>query len=105
MILERLKHLLLATTALISSLPSVAAQQSEPITSHSRCSWSGFYTGASVGYLGTRDTVAYDDVGSGCTNVCGATSERSHGMIGGGQLGFNWQTGPIVVGIEADLGA
>ena len=52
--------------------------------------WTGFYLGANVGY-------GWADVG-----VSGASSNLT-GVIGGGQIGYNWQTGPLVIGIEGDF--
>jgi outer membrane immunogenic protein len=46
--------------------------------------WTGFYIGANAGY--------------GWANNSGPK-----GFIGGGQLGYNWQTGRLVFGLEGDL--
>lgn len=58
--------------------------------------WTGFYIGINGGYGWGRaswsDPVA--GAGSGTFNTTGA--------LFGGQLGYNWQTGPIVLGIETD---
>ncbi|MBX6425867.1 MAG: porin family protein [Variibacter sp.] len=58
-------------------------------------SWTGFYLGAHAGYgWGTgRGTVLGFDIGSAAIN----------GGFGGGQIGYNWQTGGFVLGIEADI--
>jgi outer membrane immunogenic protein len=56
--------------------------------------WTGFYIGAHVGYAHGKKAWFDDDDGS---------SRESHdvsGVIAGGQLGFNWQTGNWVLGIE-----
>ena len=56
--------------------------------------WTGFYIGANVGYGS-----AHNDL-----TVPGATgSEDMNGIIGGGQIGYNWQTGAWVFGLEADF--
>jgi outer membrane immunogenic protein len=56
--------------------------------------WTGFYIGANVGYGS-----AHADL-----TVGGITgSENLTGVIGGGQIGYNWQTGPWVFGLEADF--
>jgi outer membrane immunogenic protein len=61
-------------------------------------SWTGFYIGANVGYgWGSGDGTA--TVGG----ITGPISGSSNGVIGGGQIGYNWQTGPIVFGVEADF--
>ena len=64
--------------------------------------WSGFYVGANVGGLWGRSEVADDPsaafglVGPGSTNT-------PSGVIGGVQIGYNWQAGNLVYGVEADL--
>jgi outer membrane immunogenic protein len=56
--------------------------------------WTGFYIGANVGYGS-----AHNDF----TVVGVPGSENMNGIIGGGQLGYNWQTGAWVFGLEADF--
>src|SRR6185312_443033 len=52
--------------------------------------WTGFYVGANAGY--------------GWANVGTAgVSNDLKGFIGGGQLGYNWQTGAWVFGVEGDF--
>src|SRR5215470_18879718 len=56
--------------------------------------WTGFYIGGNVGYGS-----AHNDI-----SIPGATgSEDLNGIIGGGQIGYNWQTGAWVFGLEADF--
>src|ERR1700742_977903 len=53
--------------------------------------WTGFYIGANIGY------------GFGNSDASGFGSTRLNGVLGGGQIGYNWQmNGPWVVGIELD---
>jgi outer membrane immunogenic protein len=55
-------------------------------------SWAGLYAGVHGGY------------GWGSGGVTGSTASGDiDGFFGGGQLGYNWQTGNFVYGIEADL--
>jgi len=57
-------------------------------------SWSGLYVGVHAGY-GWGDSTWTEP------GVPGAVKfEDLKGAIGGGQVGFNWQTGPWVIGIE-----
>jgi outer membrane immunogenic protein len=73
--------------------------------------WTGFYVGLNAGYGWNDDDgdpFCIDPAGVlnglGCTtnNVPGAQI-RSDGFIGGGQAGYNWQSGQWVFGIEGDL--
>lgn len=67
--------------------------------------WTGFYIGANVGYgwgdgSGTIRHVTVAPVGAR-----GPISGDSDGIVGGVQIGYNWQTGPFVIGVEADFQA
>lgn len=60
--------------------------------------WTGFYIGGNLGYGWAR--------ASGTATVAGiasAGSENLNGAVGGAQVGYNWQTGNWVWGIESDL--
>jgi len=63
-------------------------------------SWSGFYIGAHLGYGLSSNDWKVDD-GTGTTFNIGAGA--INGAIGGAQAGINWQTGPVVLGVEADF--
>jgi len=76
------------SAAFAADLPVKAPQSM--ITQESAMSWTGFYVGANLGY-------GWANVG-----VSGASNDLT-GVIGGGQLGYNWQTGPLVFGIEGDF--
>jgi len=69
--------------------PAVAA----PPVSYS---WTGLYIGLNVGYASANlsETVS----GGG-----GSGSASIPGGIGGAQIGYNYQTGPLVLGFEADF--
>jgi outer membrane immunogenic protein len=61
-------------------------------------SWSGFYLGANLGYSIGRDPTAQ--------SLSGAPNDLINfapaGVIGGGQLGVNWQINSLVFGLEGD---
>jgi outer membrane immunogenic protein len=68
--------------------------------------WSGFYLGAHIGggwsdmsYLNTANTTAFGDI----VPADGRFNHDASGVVGGGQVGFNWQTGNIVFGLEASF--
>ncbi len=64
--------------------------------------WTGLYAGVNVG-LGLGRNRAVHDFGPSAVS----THLQPLGAVGGGQIGYNWQTssflGPLVFGIEADL--
>jgi outer membrane immunogenic protein len=83
-------------------------------------SWSGFYIGVNAGYTWNDDSVTvltanvFDNTAA--LSVLGATygptaavastgilSTKTRSFIGGGQIGYNHQTGSLVTGIEADF--
>ena len=59
-------------------------------------SWTGFYAGVNGGYGWGRSSWSDPAVG--------AASGRfdTHGALLGGQLGYNWQLGSVVFGVETD---
>jgi len=62
-------------------------------------SWTGLYLGAHLGYGWSRTT--YTDP----TLPGWQVINRPDGILGGGQIGYNYQFGAVVLGIEADLSA
>ena len=73
-------------------VPAPPAPQAAPVP----FTWSGFYLGLNGGYGWGR---------SNWSDPADPTL-RSFGLSGGlvgGQLGYNWQTGPFVLGLESDL--
>jgi outer membrane immunogenic protein len=61
--------------------------------------WTGLYVGANAGYSWGRTSVDYTL--GGFPGV--STTLDPNSFIGGGQIGYNWQLGSIVVGIEGDV--
>ena len=57
-------------------------------------SWVGFYIGLQAGY---GWFITYTFVGAS------AVSFDTKGFVGGGTVGYNWQTGPLVLGVEGDI--
>jgi outer membrane immunogenic protein len=88
--------------------PVLAAPPAAPLFS-----WSGFYTGLNAGYgWGQSNTMTVMN-DPGAANFALAfqpfynanMSPRLHpdGFVGGGQIGHNWQSGSVVVGLETDF--
>jgi len=116
-----------AVAADLSRAPITKAPALAPVA----FSWTGFYVGANVGWgrsdedtgfhncvaPGTVTTVATLFTAPGpCStgavptatlgnNVPQTFALRSEGIFGGGQVGYNWQTGGLVFGVEADIQA
>jgi outer membrane immunogenic protein len=78
--------------------------------------WSGFYVGANLGG-GWGDTTISTHVGpgsalvvippadAGLINQTGSNNDNKAGFTGGVQLGYNYVTGSLLLGIETDYGA
>ena len=78
--------------------------------------WAGLYVGLNAGYtFGSNRTVNFFDfdgpgaAGNGFAAAAAAgvlpvtLAPKRDGFIGGGQIGYNWQFGSFVTGIEADI--
>jgi outer membrane immunogenic protein len=74
--------------------------------------WTGFYAGANAGYgkSANNDGVQFTDFPAGSfanTFAIGQTpraiSFDPKGVIGGVEAGYNWQSGALVLGVEADV--
>jgi len=59
--------------------------------------WSGFYLGLNGGYAFGRSS--WDDPAVGA----GSGKFNTRGGLLGGQVGYNWQTGNTVLGVESDI--
>jgi outer membrane immunogenic protein len=80
---------LIMAEAYAADLPR-KAPRFEPLTPVPVTNWTGFYAGANFGY--------------GWANASAASfSGTLDGVIGGGQIGYNWQTGNFVLGVEGDF--
>jgi len=70
-------------------------------------SWTGFYAGVNLGggWVKTDDSDTFSAaIGGGGTFLATPTTSASYsGVVGGAQVGYNWQTGHLVFGIEADI--
>lgn len=82
--------------------------------------WAGWYIGLNAGGIWSHGDITNNVVSSFCnTDLVGCDPDQfavaaegavplnfdnnGSGFIGGGQIGYNFQTGPIVFGIEADI--
>ncbi len=81
-------------TALAADLPAKAGDR--PVVAVP-WSWTGFYLGGHIGAA-----LALTDIADPLGAPIYGDNVRSPGFIGGGQIGFNYQLGSIVFGVEAD---
>jgi len=85
-----------AGAAAAADLPRKAPLQ--PVAAAVPFTWTGVYLGGHVGYGWANSR--WSDLTSG-----ESVSVKNNGVLGGGQIGFNYQMGTWVVGIEADYSA
>jgi outer membrane immunogenic protein len=110
-------------TAIAFAVPAIAADPARvrvapiPVPAFT---WTGFYIGANGGWGEFTESVRADSyqinqltnifapgfgvvvIPSTVRPVVGLRAKES-GLIGGGQVGFNWQVDRVVFGLEADL--
>src|SRR3984893_6327704 len=67
--------------------------------------WTGLYLGANVGFGGDRFVYPFSAVAvGGGAAIAGSASITSSGVIGGGQLGYNWAfPNNFLLGFETDF--
>ena len=80
-----------AASTLVAKAPIYKAPQAPPIYT-----WAGFYVGAYVGADWGSTNLTFLDDGD-------ATAPRFAGFLGGGEVGYNYQVGRWVFGLEGDL--
>lgn len=107
-----MKKFLLGAAAVVAlGAPAMAADMpvkaAPPVTVVDVYSWTGFYIGGNFGagwgrasYENTANTSFFGDV-AGPPGF----SHRVKGALGGGQFGYNYQSGNIVFGVEATFDA
>jgi outer membrane immunogenic protein len=68
-------------------------------------SWAGFYVGGNVGYSWGRSSSSFAFIDPASGAVLSASNDKFNlnGVIGGVQIGHNWQTNNWVWGLEADF--
>ncbi len=93
----------IATSALAADLPArVYTKAPPPVVDV--YNWTGFYIGGNIGYSWGRSS-DYSTLTNGAGTVLFANSSAVNldGVVGGGQVGYNWQVQNWVVGVEADI--
>jgi len=104
----------------LTALGAVAAQAADlptrkeapaPVFVPPPFTWTGFYLGVNAGGIwssGSRSATLFDPnfgTDGGFLNAAfpGGLGSGNAGFIGGGQAGYNWQTGAFVLGVETDF--
>lgn len=95
---------LLATGAIAADLAARPSTKA-PVIVDPGYDWTGFYAGVNIGYSWGRSssTQSFIDTTSGATLNSNAFKFDMDGVIGGGQIGYNWQKDKWVFGLEADI--
>jgi len=105
--MRNLSVAMVALGALAAATPVAAADMAlkapPPVAPYN---WTGFYVGGNIGYswgnANSNFNNAFDFLE--LPEVPISTSQRLDGLIGGGQIGYNWQANNTwVLGLEADF--
>src|SRR5215218_4381566 len=91
------RSLALIAAVFTIALPGLASAQN----------WAGFYIGGNVGYSWGRSdsTISFGNATTGAVLSSSEVKFNLNGAIGGGQVGYNWQSQNWVFGFEADVQA
>jgi outer membrane immunogenic protein len=98
--------IIVATAAGAAFAPNAAEAQSRSAGPGAMAApvftWTGFYVGGHLGYAWQKNPTsgAYVDF---ATTWPYAHSNNPRGFAGGAQIGYNWQSGSIVYGLETDI--
>jgi len=113
-----MKKILLASVALFgfagaasaADLPARAAPPAPIVAAVPVFTWSGFYVGVNAGYgwQNNNNNSVFVPAGTFVTSPLTSGTitygeNSGDGFVGGGQIGYNYQIGSFVVGVEADL--
>ncbi len=102
---------LIAGSALAADLPSMKGPPPAYLPPPPVFSWNGLYGGINIGYgfaANNIETGALAVLPPATPNHWSVWSGKQdlNGVIGGGQIGYNWQFSPwLVLGVEADIQA
>jgi outer membrane immunogenic protein len=94
--------ILLASTSISSAADlAVKAPYAAPAAVWS---WTGFYIGAHAGAgWGTTETTLTSVTGAPIPAGIALTQNSKSGFLGGGQIGYNWESGWAVFGVQGDI--
>jgi outer membrane immunogenic protein len=94
-----------SATAQVAGAADIPYPIKSPAPFDVRQSWAGFYLGGQVGY--GMDAVRWRNLGISpfFSPLDSLTRDRGSGVIGGGQVGYNFQFNRMVFGIEGSISA
>jgi outer membrane immunogenic protein len=87
--------------ALAADLPS--RKEAPVYTPTPALTWEGFYVGGDLGGAWTTDNLSETSFFPVLVPSIGYASMGSGGIAGGVHVGYNWQTGALVYGLETDF--
>jgi outer membrane immunogenic protein len=93
-----------AADVALKALPPPPPPQAAP-------SWAGLYVGVNAGgdfqfaqtHSSIPSSISVGNGGSATVTAPVSNSLTKAGFVGGGQIGYNWQSGTLVYGVEADI--
>lgn len=93
-----------STAASAADLPGRASASAPAPVFVAASSWAGFYAGAIAGYAQLTSRVD-DNYGASALDEFNGDwfSHKPKGFVGGLVAGYNWQSGRLVYGVEADV--
>jgi outer membrane immunogenic protein len=98
--------LAISSAAYAADLP-VRGPAPAPAPVFTAISWQGFYLGVNLGYAwGDSTSANLPGVGAG-NGFDGSTNSlkvKPNGLVGGAQVGYNWQFNSFVFGVEGEVG-
>ncbi len=105
-----MKKLLIGTAMLLAGVAGAAAadlpvyHKAPPAPPPPVWTWTGFYVGVNLGggWTNSSGSATLLTPGGAVIGVSGTTGNVS-GVVGGGQIGYNWQFNNFVLGVEWDI--
>jgi len=94
---------LFASAASAADLPARAAPPAPVVAAAPIFTWTGFYAGVNAGWGWLNDNSTSVVLGGAVPGTLFFDNNDDGGFVGGAQIGYNYQIGSFVIGVEADL--
>jgi outer membrane immunogenic protein len=107
--MKRIVLAALCATALVSTADAADLAARAPMYTKAPAAqvydWTGFYIGGNVGYAHNHMSASDETLTQGgvATQPAVGGSSDGNGFTGGGQIGYNYQLGQTVLGVEGDF--